>query len=101
MSEGRKGQAGKTALLSLMALAPLLAGASPARAQDTGTPAPAPSSRPLDFRLPPADDGRTPGVQGPTFAGRPRVPEGQTFTAAPETSDYLLMAPSEAEPGIR
>jgi hypothetical protein len=44
---------------------------------------------------------RTPGVQGPTFKGNPRVPEGQTFTHAPETSDYLLMAPSEAEPGIR
>ena len=44
---------------------------------------------------------RTPGVQGPTFRGLPRVPEGQTFTAAPETSDYLEMAPSEAEPGTR
>jgi hypothetical protein len=44
---------------------------------------------------------RTPGVQGPTFKGNPRVPEGQTFTHAPETSDFLLMAPSEAEPGIR
>lgn len=44
---------------------------------------------------------RTPGVQGPTFTGKPRVPEGQTFTYAPETSDYLLMAPSEAEPSQR
>jgi virulence factor Mce-like protein len=26
---------------------------------------------------------RTPGVQGPTFTGRARVPEGQTFTAEP------------------
>ena len=42
---------------------------------------------------------RTPGVQGPTFEGNPRVPKGQTFTASPETSDYLQMAPSEAEPG--
>jgi len=40
-------------------------------------------------------------VQGPTFDGNPRVPEGQTFTHAPETSDHLLMAPSKAEPGIR
>jgi len=38
---------------------------------------------------------RTPGVQGPTFTGRPRVPEGQTFTAVPETSDYTRIAPSE------
>ena len=44
---------------------------------------------------------RTPGVQGPTFKGDARVPEGQTYTAAPETSDALLMAPSEAEPGTR
>jgi hypothetical protein len=44
---------------------------------------------------------RTPGAQGPTFKGSPRVPEGQTFAAAPETSDALLMAPSEAEPGQR
>jgi hypothetical protein len=38
---------------------------------------------------------RTPGVQGPTFTGRPRVPEGQTFTAVPETSDYARIAESE------
>ena len=28
-------------------------------------------------------DPRTPGTQGPTFTGRPRVPEGQTFSAEP------------------
>jgi hypothetical protein len=28
-------------------------------------------------------DPRTPGDQGPTFKGRPRVPAGQTFTAEP------------------
>jgi virulence factor Mce-like protein len=44
---------------------------------------------------------RTPGAQGPTFTGAPRVPKGQTFSYAPETSDALLMAPSEAEPGQR
>jgi hypothetical protein len=44
---------------------------------------------------------RTPGAQGPTFTGKARVPEGQTYTAAPETSDFLQMAPSEAEPGRR
>ena len=32
-----------------------------------------------------AIDPRTPGSQGTTFTGRPRVPEGQTFTAEPET----------------
>ena len=30
-----------------------------------------------------AIDPRTPGNQGPTFTGRPRVPEGQTFSAEP------------------
>jgi hypothetical protein len=30
-------------------------------------------------------DPRSPGAQGPTFFGRPRVPEGQTFTYKPET----------------
>ena len=44
---------------------------------------------------------RTPGVQGPTFKGNAARAGGQTFTRLPETSDYLLMAPSEAEPGTR
>jgi ABC-type transporter Mla subunit MlaD len=30
-------------------------------------------------------DPHIPGSQGPTFTGRPRVPEGQTFTRAPES----------------
>lgn len=30
-------------------------------------------------------DPHTPGNQGPTFTGRPRVPEGQTFTRQPES----------------
>lgn len=29
-------------------------------------------------------DSRTPGNQGPTYSGRARVPEGQTFTAEPD-----------------
>jgi hypothetical protein len=44
---------------------------------------------------------RTPGAQGPTFTGAPQVPAGQTYAASPQTSDYLQMAPSEAEPGIK
>src|SRR3954468_6563726 len=39
---------------------------------------------------------RTPGVQGPTFTGAPRVPAGETFTAIPETSDYTRIGASEA-----
>jgi ABC-type transporter Mla subunit MlaD len=38
---------------------------------------------------------RSPGVQGPTFTGLPRVPAGETFTAVPETSHYTDIAPSE------
>jgi hypothetical protein len=38
---------------------------------------------PPNFNI--AIDPRTPGNQGPTFTGRPRVPEGQTFTAETET----------------
>jgi virulence factor Mce-like protein len=33
-------------------------------------------------------DARTPGAQGPTYAGRARVPKGQTFTSVPETGPY-------------
>jgi hypothetical protein len=32
---------------------------------------------------------RTPGLQGPTYAGRARVPRGQTFAAEPETGPRL------------
>jgi hypothetical protein len=28
-------------------------------------------------------DPRTPGSQGPTFKGRPRIPDGQTFSPEP------------------
>ncbi len=38
---------------------------------------------------------RTPGAQGPTFTGAPRVPAGQTFTATPETGAYPRLAASE------
>jgi hypothetical protein len=42
-----------------------------------------------------ARDPRSPGLQGPTFAGRPRVPAGQTFTHEPETGPYSQMPESE------
>jgi virulence factor Mce-like protein len=42
-----------------------------------------------------ARDPRSPGLQGPTFTGRPRVPEGQTFTAEPETGPYADLPRSE------
>ena len=42
-----------------------------------------------------ARDPRSPGLQGPTFTGRPRVPEGQTFTHEPETGPYRDLPKSE------
>jgi ABC-type transporter Mla subunit MlaD len=42
-----------------------------------------------------ARDPRSPGLQGTTFTGRPRVPEGQTFTHEPETGEYADMPESE------
>jgi virulence factor Mce-like protein len=42
-----------------------------------------------------ARDPRSPGLQGPTFTGRPRVPKGETFTAEPETGPYGRMPRSE------
>ena len=43
-----------------------------------------------------ARDPRTPGLQGPTYTGRPRVPAGQTFTHKPETGVYSTYGPSES-----
>jgi hypothetical protein len=37
-------------------------------------------------------DPHTPGNQGPTFAGRARVPAGETFTREPQTGDKLPAA---------
>ena len=78
MTNGKTGLGSKAVALPLITLALSLAGLAPAQAQDTTlTPAPS-SSRPLDFRLPPApDDGRTPGVQGPSDNGLPPVAPGE------------------------
>jgi hypothetical protein len=55
--------------------------AVPAQAQQSeAPPASAPSSgsgRTIDFRLPPADDGRAPGVQGPADNGLPPLAPGE------------------------
>ncbi|WP_447759951.1 hypothetical protein [Sphingopyxis panaciterrae] len=80
MTMKRIGHERTAARASLAALALALAGSGglPAAAQETGTPTPTPpSSRPIDFRLPPADEGRTPGVQGPSDNGLPPVAPGE------------------------
>ena len=48
---------------------------------------------PPEYRI--HNDPRSPGVQGPTFAGRARVPEDQTFTALPETGPFKDLPASE------
>jgi hypothetical protein len=64
---------GREQVATLALAAAMLAAPAPARAQDSGT-----SSRPIDFRLPPpADEGRTPGVQGPSDNGLPPVAPGE------------------------
>jgi hypothetical protein len=40
-----------------------------------------------------ATDPHTPGDQGPTFAGRARVPAGETFTRKPQTGPQLVSVP--------
>ncbi|MDK2760258.1 MAG: hypothetical protein KYX64_02725 [Sphingopyxis sp.] len=100
MTDGMKRQGRGAVSSPRMALAPvalasaalalsLVAGNPSVMAQENGTPAsPPPASRPLDFRLPPADDGRTPGVQGPADNGLPPVgpaerPAAQTAPPPP------------------
>jgi phospholipid/cholesterol/gamma-HCH transport system substrate-binding protein len=42
-----------------------------------------------------ARDPHSPGLQGPTFTGRARVPRGETYTSEPETGIYSTMPGSE------
>ena len=41
-----------------------------------------------------ATDVHTPGNQGPTFHGRPRVPAGETFSRTPQTGPQLVPNPT-------
>ena len=70
MTDKNFGQGSSAARLPLVALVLALMAPAPAHAQDAETPTPAPSSI---FRLPPANDGRAPGVQGPSDNGLPPV----------------------------
>lgn len=40
-----------------------------------------------------ATDSHTPGNQGPTFAGQPRVPKGETYSRNPDTGPQLAPVP--------
>lgn len=97
------GQKQKAARLSLGALAVSLAlgGGAPAFAQaDQPAPTPAPSST---FRLPPADDGRASGVQGPSDNGLAPLAPGEqrgvpTPTPAPRTPPPVVVPTRPATP---
>ena len=52
------------------------------------------NARFYDKRFKIEQDARTPGAQGPTYKGRPRVPAGQTYTSIPETGPYEKITPS-------
>lgn len=73
------GRKEKTARLSLAALAAsLMAGAIPPALAQADQPAPAPTPAPSStFRLPPSDDGRSPGVQGPADNGLAPLAPGE------------------------
>lgn len=88
--------------LAALALAFTGPGAVPARAQQTETPTPAPSTgRPIDFRLPPADDGRTPGVQGPSDNGLPPIAPGDRPGTPATQPVQPRVAPTQPAPTAR
>ncbi len=77
--------------------AAMLAASTSASAQDGGTATQNPP-RQIDFRLPPEDDGRAPGVQGPADNGLPPVAPGErrgqpTPTPAPAPTPTSPAAP--------
>lgn len=95
MTDRNFGQGSSAARLPLVALVLALTSVAPARAQDAETPTPAPSSI---FRLPPASDGRSPGVQGPSDNGLP--PVGPNDNRAPTPAPTPTPAPAQTAPAI-
>jgi virulence factor Mce-like protein len=57
---------------------------------------PEPNARFYDKQFKIDQDARTPGPQGPTYTGRPRVPAGETYTSIPETGPYAGIPPSSS-----
>ncbi|MBL9071913.1 MAG: hypothetical protein JNM03_18170 [Sphingopyxis sp.] len=93
------GQRDKAARLSLGALAASLALITPATAQQADTPAPTPTPS-STFRLPPANDGRTPGVQGPTDNNIPPLGPRDRATPTPTPAPAPTPAPTPAPPVV-
>ncbi|MBA3940752.1 MAG: hypothetical protein C0520_06040 [Sphingopyxis sp.] len=92
---GRWRAALPVAMVALGLAAPV---AVPVAAQDASAPAPAPSSI---FRLPPADDNRPTGVQGPSDNGLPPVAPGERRgqpTPAPQPAAPRVVETQPAPP---
>lgn len=82
----------RTAARLPLAAAMLAMGAAvPVTAQDAPAPTPAPSSV---FRLPPADDGRVPNVQGPSDNGLAPLSPGERRGATPTPAPTPAPPPS-------
>jgi len=98
MTDRNFGQGSSAARWPLVALLLALMATATVRAQDTETPTPAPSSI---FRLPPANDGRAPGVQGPSDNGLPPVAPNERRGAqqpAPTPAPTPTPAPPRVTP---
>ena len=96
MTDRKFGQSSSAARWPLVALVLALMATAPVRAQDAETPTPAPSSI---FRLPPANDGRAPGVQGPSDNGLPPVaPNERRGSQQPAPTPAPTPAPPRVTP---
>ena len=93
MTVRKSGQGRWRSALPLAAAMIAIGAAPPIAAQQTGSPAPTPAPSSI-FRLPPADDGRAPGVQGPSDNGLPPVAPNENRTPTPTPTP----APAPTQP---
>ncbi len=95
MTVRKFGQGRWQTALPLAATMIAVGAATPIAAQQTESPAPTPAPSSI-FRLPPADDGRAPGVQGPSDNGLPPVAPGERRGSPPTPAP--TPAPSPTQP---
>lgn len=95
MTVRKSGQGRWQSALPLAAAMIAVGAVPPIAAQETDSPAPTPAPSSI-FRLPPANDGRTPGVQGPSDNGLP--PVGPNDNRAPSPAPTPAPAPTQAVP---
>lgn len=93
---GLERTAGRLPLAAAMLAMGLVA---PASAQDADTPAPTPAPSSI-FRLPPADDGRAPNVQGPSDNGLAPLAPGERRGAQPRPAPAPTPAPQPSAPRV-